>query len=37
MRITGHKTRSMFDRYHIVSGGDVREAMQKQAAARNLG
>jgi hypothetical protein len=30
MTITGHKTRSVFDRYHIVSPGDL------QAAARRL-
>lgn len=29
MKITGHKTRSMFDRYHIVSDDDLREAMDR--------
>ena len=29
MTITGHKTRAMFDRYHIVSPGDLQEAAHK--------
>ena len=31
MTITGHKTRCVFDRYHIVSPGDLREAARKLA------
>lgn len=29
MQISGHKTRAIFDRYHIVSDGDLQEAAQK--------
>ncbi len=32
MAITGHETRSVFDRYNIVAGNDPHDAMQRLAA-----
>jgi integrase len=32
MAISGHRTRSVFDRYNITSRDDLREAMQKASA-----
>ncbi len=34
MQLTGHKTRSVFERYNIVSSGDLRDAARKLDEAR---
>ena len=31
MEISGHRTRSVFDRYSIVGGRDIRDAAEKMA------
>jgi hypothetical protein len=34
MQMTGHKTRSVFERYNITSGGDLKDAARRLDAAR---
>jgi integrase len=36
MTITGHLTRSVFDRYNIVSDGDLRDAARKLSTQPSL-
>ena len=37
MRITGHRTRSVLDRYNIVSPADLQDAARKMANGHNSG
>jgi Phage integrase family len=34
MQMTGHKTRSVFERYNIISEGDLRDAARRLNASR---
>jgi hypothetical protein len=36
MQLTGHKTRSVFERYNIVSDGDLRDAARRLDGATSL-
>jgi integrase len=36
MQMSGQKTRSVFDRYHIVSKGDLREAARKPSGTTSV-
>ena len=37
MKMMGHKTRSVFERYNVVSGGDFAEAAKKLDASPTAG
>ena len=37
MNVTGHRTRAVFDRYHIVSPGDLQEATRKLSTGIKMG
>jgi hypothetical protein len=37
MKITGHKTLSVYQRYRIVSESDIRDALEKTQAAISSG